>query len=1072
MTVGFTPVVGTWYHVAFTYDAVAGVETLYLNGSPVATTTTAKVIAYDSNPLIIGGDTTSGLISYPWAGKLDEVRVWNIARPAVDIQADMGRVLTGSESGLVAYYRLEAGSGTTAADLTSNHNDGTLGGLSVPTWVTAGLPPVTGDAAALSFDGVNDYVRIPDSPTVRPASALTVAAWVNFSGTPGTYNHIVAKTAGTGTNDSYVVWYQSGALHASSGSPTSQASQLNYTWSPTLGTWYNVAYTYDSTTGAQKLYVNGSLVASNTSVITLGYDTNPLLIGADYNNQSLSSSFFAGKIDEVSLWNVALSQATIQANMSKQLVGNESGLAAYYKLDEGSGFTAHDSMANHNDGSLGNEAASAPTWTTSGAPLNDLTTVPTAVLAIDRFTVNFNEDLLASAANNPNNYSLVEAGPDGIFGTGDDVVYALTPSYSGDGSRSVTFTLNPNPLQPGHYQFRTLPGLTDRAGNSVAAYTREFYIANPQAGIIEGTLGDDAIPGATVLPMTESPVGSGFFTSEALGTLFTGLDNDYYRFNAQAGDVVTIRIESDNPNMSTYLYLQNGAGTTQTSTGGGGTTQIQDYTITAPGLYYVLVSGNGNSTYSSHYTLRVDQGRGATLEVESNDTQASANYLPMSLANGTYGGDAGGALLVGDGGDYYVLRTLNAGNTIEGTLNLPSFGTLQPGDVTLDIEKAGSTTALATSTSGTINYVVPSDGIYYVHVVGSADFGIRAQYLLQVQVLDSVRPVITSTTLPTQGTTSTAEIDRFSVNFSEDPLASAANNPANFDLRAAGPDGTFGTGDDIVYQLTPLTTYTTGLTATYRVTNGPLQPGKYQFTIGLGFTDQAGNPLATPYVQTFTLTALSPYIIESQSDDTLATATSLSTSPGTAFASFVQTSTQFATGTNPYYVVSGDLNGDGKPDLVVANYSSNTISVLLGNGDGTFQPKVDYAIGGSGPTALALADLNGDGKLDVVVVDNDTSNISVLLGTGTGTFGAAVSYTTGPNPLHVTVADLNGDGKPDLVVANSGASTVSVLLGTGTGTFAAKVDYATGSTPTTWRWATSTATASPTWSWPTAAITR
>jgi hypothetical protein len=451
---GFTPVVGTWYHVALTYDAPSGVETLYLNGVAVATASTAKVVAYDTNPLVIGGDTTSGNFSYPWAGRLDEVRVWNFARPAVDIQADLGRVLTGSESGLVAYYRLEAGSGQTAADLTSNHNDGTLGGLGIPSRVTTGLPSVTGDAGALSFDGKNDYVAVPDSATVRPASALTVTAWVNFSALDST-RVIVAKPAGTGTNDSYVVWYASGALRAQAGSAAGQTSALGYGWTPTLGTWYHVAYTYDSSTGAQKLYVNGALVTSNTSAVALGYDAHPLLIGTDSNNESLNGSYFAGKIDEVTLWNVAQPVATIQTNMGKQLVGNEAGLASYYKFDEASGLTALDSTVNQNNGSLGNVVVTSPTWTTAGAPLNDLTTVPTAVQAIDRFTVNFNEDLLASAASNPNNYSLVEAGADGLFGTSDDVVYALTPSYSGDGSHSVGFTLAPNPLQPGHYQFRT-----------------------------------------------------------------------------------------------------------------------------------------------------------------------------------------------------------------------------------------------------------------------------------------------------------------------------------------------------------------------------------------------------------------------------------------------------------------------------------------------------------------------------------------------------------------------------------------------------------------------------------------
>src|SRR4029079_1123392 len=85
----------------------------------------------------------------------------------------------------------------------------------------------------------------------------------------------------------------------------------------------------------------------------------------------------------------------------------------------------------------------APAGTTTTLP-----NLPTVATAIDRFTVTFTEDLLPAAANNPANYRLAEAGPDGAFGTGDDVNYAVTPTYGGLTSRTVSFTINPNPLQP------------------------------------------------------------------------------------------------------------------------------------------------------------------------------------------------------------------------------------------------------------------------------------------------------------------------------------------------------------------------------------------------------------------------------------------------------------------------------------------------------------------------------------------------------------------------------------------------------------------------------------------------
>jgi hypothetical protein len=151
-------------------------------------------------------------------------------------------------------------------------------------------------------------------------------------------------------------------------------------------------------------------------------------------------------------------------------------------------------------------------------------------------------------------------------------------------------------------------------------------------------------------------------------------------------------------------------------------------------------------------------------------------------------------------------------------------------------------------------------------------------------------------------------------------------------------------------------------------------------------------------------------------------------------------------GTNPASVAVGDFNGDGKLDLAVANSASNNVSVLLGNGDGTFQAAVNYAVG-TNPASVAVGDLNGDGKLDLAVANIGSNNVSVLLGNGDGTFKAAVNYAVGSSPYSVAVGDFNGDGKLDLAVANPGSNNVSVLLGNGDGTFQTAVNYAVGSYP-------------------------
>jgi FG-GAP-like repeat/FG-GAP repeat len=155
----------------------------------------------------------------------------------------------------------------------------------------------------------------------------------------------------------------------------------------------------------------------------------------------------------------------------------------------------------------------------------------------------------------------------------------------------------------------------------------------------------------------------------------------------------------------------------------------------------------------------------------------------------------------------------------------------------------------------------------------------------------------------------------------------------------------------------------------------------------------------------------------------------------------------YATGEAPESVAAGDLNGDGKPDIVTANAVSNSVSVLINKGGGTFEAQVPYTTGTS-PTGVAIADLNGDKKPDIVTANSGASTVSVLIGKGDGTFATKQDFATGTAPLGVAVADLNGDGKPDIVTANEGSNSVSVLINEGAGTFKAQVPYPTGTSPT------------------------
>jgi hypothetical protein len=150
-----------------------------------------------------------------------------------------------------------------------------------------------------------------------------------------------------------------------------------------------------------------------------------------------------------------------------------------------------------------------------------------------------------------------------------------------------------------------------------------------------------------------------------------------------------------------------------------------------------------------------------------------------------------------------------------------------------------------------------------------------------------------------------------------------------------------------------------------------------------------------------------------------------------------------------YSVAVGDFNHDGSLDLAVGHIGPSSVSIFLGNGDGSFQSPQDQPTPGS-PESVAVGDFNGDGHLDLAVAASTISSaVSVLLGNGDGTFQPAQNYATSGQVRTVAAADLNGDGHPDLVVSNQMGGLVSVFLGNGDGTFQPSQPYV-ASSDVTW----------------------
>ncbi|WP_353929307.1 cadherin-like domain-containing protein [Okeanomitos corallinicola TIOX110] len=166
---------------------------------------------------------------------------------------------------------------------------------------------------------------------------------------------------------------------------------------------------------------------------------------------------------------------------------------------------------------------------------------------------------------------------------------------------------------------------------------------------------------------------------------------------------------------------------------------------------------------------------------------------------------------------------------------------------------------------------------------------------------------------------------------------------------------------------------------------------------------------------------------------------------GNGDGSFGTATTFFTVNSDPSSLAIGDFNGDGKADVVTTNNSDN-VSVLLGNGDGSFGAATNFAVGDA-PISVAIGDFNGDGKADLATANILSSDVSVLLGNGDGSFGTATNFAVDSSPRSLAIGDFNGDGKADVVTVNQGSNTVSVLLGNGDGSFGTATNFAVGSLP-------------------------
>jgi hypothetical protein len=364
---------GFWHHVALVVDKSGG--KLFLDGIQIGANTWSGAAGpfTTSAPLLIGQYDVG---PNHFLGTIDEVTLWNRALDINEVNYLKHRQLNGNEDGLVALWHFDENTGLSAGDSTGH---GYLGSLqNNPVWISSSAPVVFNQIAvnALALDGTNGYVVVNDTNDLS-GFPFTAMAWFRTTNNLLNAQGIVSKYADASANG-WTIVVQSGQLRAffyRNGDFGNYAIDATSAGTVADGAWHHAALTVDASGG--KLYLDGSLVGQSSWSGPPGgtSSSEPLQIGRYYNYDAR----FAGAIDEVAVWNRALSASEVQSFKNVAFSGSEAGLVACWHLNEGSGTNAADATGLGHTGILTNN----PAWVGSTAFLGDgMSTIHTTLGAL------------------------------------------------------------------------------------------------------------------------------------------------------------------------------------------------------------------------------------------------------------------------------------------------------------------------------------------------------------------------------------------------------------------------------------------------------------------------------------------------------------------------------------------------------------------------------------------------------------------------------------------------------------------------------------------------------------------
>jgi hypothetical protein len=1039
-----TPVLpGVWTHLA----AVKQGSTLklYLNGLLVQSANTGSTSGArtdadlsQSTKLIIGREFLTGLLDRTFAGTISDVRLWNVVRTDTEILNNFDALLSGSETGLVLNLRLNEGSGAVANDRSGNGRQGTLGGGSTvnqPTW-----------QAAESFTENDPPLTLFNNLTVSDQeNANLTSATVRF-----TSGFISSEDALNFTNQGGIA----GSFNSVSGTLTLSGSAAVSAYEAALRSisYSNSSENPNTTDRTIEVKVNDGQADSNPAVLTLSVialnDAPTITTGAAISvtqSQSVTGTAIATVSDiETTAAALTVTAQTVPTGLTISNLSNTNGaitadIAAACNAVAGANII----LLEVSDAS-GATATANLTVNVAAASLN-ISSHPAAQTVCETSSATFS--VIASGTGTLS-YQWRKNGANISGATGSS--FNISSATTGDaGGYDVVIT-----------------GACGTVTSNAATLT-----VNTTVGIGSQPAAQIVCPGSAAgFSVTASGTGPFTYQWRRNGTNISGATSSTFGIaSALAGDAGNYDVVVTG--VCGVATSNTAALTVNTSVGISAQPTAQTICETASATFSVTASGTGPFTYQWRKNgTSISGATSNTFTIISATTSDAGSYdVIVTGACGTVTSNPATVTI----------------NTITAITTHPVAQTVCPGSPTTfsvmatgaglsyQWRKNGANISGATSSSFTIASTVPGDaGSYDVVVSGACGTATSntATLIVNTTVGISNQPIAqtvcegaaASFSVTPSGTgpftyqwrknsanISGATSSAFSI------ASTVAADAGSYDVIVTGACGTVTSNPaTLAFHAAPsLGTYlTTSVAAGGNVTAIPgTAPTSSAAITSLtavapaGFTGTLAAGSATGVVTITNAAPAGSYnivvkVINSCGLSSTRNFTLTVNDPTACATPGFAASASLSAGTQPRFITTGDFNGDGKQDFVVANFGSNNVTILLGNGSGGFtqSPGSPFAVG-AGPVGVAVADYNGDGKQDLATANYTADNVTVLLGDGSGGFteaaGSPFSAVTGIHPESIVAGDFNSDGKFDLAVANVFSDNVTILLGNGGGGF-------------------------------------